>query len=54
LKLVGVTASWPAAATPDPEIGMFKVGLGAVEVIVTFPPAAPDEAGLNETLKLVL
>ena len=54
LKPVGVTASCPAATAPDPERGIVNVGLAAVEVMVTFPLAAPDEVGAKDTLKLLL
>jgi hypothetical protein len=54
LKPVGVTASCPAATAPDPEKGIVNVGLAAVEVIVTFPLAAPDDVGANDTLKPML
>jgi len=54
LRPVGVTASCPAATAPDPERGIVNVGLAAVEVMVTFPLAAPDEVGAKDTLKLLL
>ena len=54
LKPVGVTASCPAAPAPDPERGIVNVGLAPVDVIVTFPLAAPDDVGANDTLKAML
>jgi hypothetical protein len=54
LKLVGVTASCPAATAPDPNRGIVSVGLGDVEVTVTLPLVAPEDVGANDTVKLVL
>lgn len=39
---------------PVPESEIVSVGLGAFEVIVTFPDAAPAAWGVKITLKLVL
>jgi hypothetical protein len=39
---------------PVPDSGIAKVGLEALEVIVTLPVAVPADVGLNETVKLAL
>ena len=52
-RLVGFDPSAPGA-TPVPDNGMFRVGLDAVEVIVTLPLTLPTEAAVNVTLKLAL
>ena len=51
---VGVTLRVPTAEVPDPESGTARLGFDAFEVIVALPPAAPEEAGVNVTLKFVL
>src|SRR5208283_5066778 len=53
-SVVGLTASCPVAAVPVPDKAMVRVGLEALEVIVTLPLAPAAEVGANETLKLVL
>jgi hypothetical protein len=53
-RVPGATVSWPAAEVPVPDSGIVKVGLDAVDVIVTLPLAAPAVSGANETLKLAL
>jgi hypothetical protein len=53
LRLVGFDTRVPGVV-PVPDNGMVKVGFDAVEVTVTVPVLAPEEAGVNETLKLVL
>jgi hypothetical protein len=50
---VGETASWGVAfVVPVPESGIVSVGLGAFEVIVTFPLALPAAPGVKLTLKV--
>ena len=53
-SVAGLTVNCPAATAPVPERAIFKVGLDAFEVIATFPLTVPAEAGVKETLKLVL
>jgi len=53
LRLVGFDPSVPWA-TPVPDNGMVRVGLDAVEVIVTLPLALAADVGANLTLKVVL
>ena len=54
-SVVGATVSCPAAPpVPVPERGTTKVESDASEIIVTSPFTAPVEAGLNETLKVLL
>ena len=53
LSVVGLAAKAPAD-TPVPVTGMVKVGLGAFDVRVTFPLAAPLAAGVNVTLKVAV
>jgi hypothetical protein len=53
LRLVGFEPSAPAA-TPAPDNGTLRVGVGAFEVIVTLPLAFAADCGANVTLKLVL
>ena len=52
-RLVGFDVRAPAA-TPVPDKGIVRVGFEALEVIVTFPLAAPADAGVNETLNVAL
>lgn len=52
-RLVGFAPSAPGA-TPVPDIGMFSVGLDAVEVIVTLPLTLPVAPGVNPTEKAAL
>jgi hypothetical protein len=54
LKLVGVTASCPAATAPAPDNGMARLGLEAFEVMVTLPLTDPATVGANFTAKVVL
>ena len=53
LRLVGFDPSAPAA-TPAPDNGTVRVGVGAFEVIVTLPVALAAVCGANVTLKLAL
>jgi hypothetical protein len=53
LRLVGFAPRVPWA-TPVPDNGMVKVGLDAVEVMVTLPLALAADWGANATLKLAL
>src|SRR5579863_76852 len=53
-RVVGLTVSWPAAAVPVPDNGIFNVGFDAFEVTATLPLAAPADVGANTTVKLVL
>jgi hypothetical protein len=53
LRLVGFDASAPAA-TPAPDNGTVRVGVGAFEVIVMLPVAFAADCGANVTLKLAL
>jgi len=53
-RVVGETASCPAAATPVPDNGMVRVGLDALEAMVTLPVTLPADVGVNVTLKLAL
>ena len=53
LRLVGFDPSVPGA-TPVPDNGMVRLGLEAVEVMVTLPLALPADAGVNVTLRLAL
>jgi hypothetical protein len=52
-RLLGLDPSTPGA-TPVPDKGMVKVGLGAFEVMVTLPLAFAADCGVKVTLKLVL
>ncbi len=53
LRLVGLDPSTPGAS-PLPERGTVKVGLGAFDVTVTFPLALPETVGANLTVNEVL
>ena len=53
-RVVGLTVSCPTAVTPVPDKGIVSVGFDAFELTVTFPVTAPADAGVNETLKVVL
>jgi len=53
LRLVGFDPSVPWA-TPVPDKGIVRVGLDAVEVMVTLPLAIAADVGANLTLKVVL
>ena len=53
-SVAGATLSWPTADVPAPDSGIVKVESLAVEVIVTFPLALPEEFGVNLTVKVVL
>ena len=53
LRLVGFDPSAPGAI-PVPDNGMFRVGLEALEVIVTLPLALPADVGVNVTVKVAL
>src|SRR5215472_4773880 len=53
LRLVGFAPSAPAV-TPVPVRGMVRVGLEALEVMVTEPVALPAAAGVKVTLKVAL
>ena len=52
-KLVGFDPSAPAV-TPVPDRAIFKFGFDAVDVMATFPLAAPAAVGANDTLKVAL
>jgi hypothetical protein len=53
LRLVGLPPSAPAA-TPAPDNGTVRVGVGAFDVIVTLPLALAADCGANVTLKVAL
>ena len=53
LRVVGFDPSVPWA-THVPVTGMVRVGLDAVEVMVTLPLALAADVGANLTLKVVL
>ena len=53
-EIVGETLSCPIAAAPVPVRGMVRVGLEALEVMVTVPVALPAAVGVNVTLKVAL
>ena len=53
-RVVGETASCPAAAVPVPESGIVSVELDAFEVMVTLPLALAAEGGVNVTLNVAL
>lgn len=53
LRLVGFDASAPAA-TPAPDNGTVRVGVGAFEVIVMLPVAFAADCGANVTVKPAL
>ena len=53
LRLVGFEPSAPGA-TPVPDKGMVRVGVGAFEVMVMLPLAFAADCGENVTLKLAL
>jgi len=52
-RLLGLDPSAPGA-TPVPDKGIVRVGLEAVEVIVTLPLTLPVDPGVNVALKLTL
>jgi hypothetical protein len=54
LKVLGLTASCPTAATPVPESGMVSVGFDAFELTVTVPLAAAAVVGVKVTLNVAL
>jgi hypothetical protein len=51
-KLVGERTSCPVAAVPVPDRAMVRVGLEALEVMVTVPVALPGTVGAKVTLKV--
>jgi len=53
LRLVGFDPSVPCV-TPVPVTGMVRVGLDAVEAMVTLPLALAADIGANTTLNVVL
>ena len=53
LRLVGFDPSVPCV-TPVPVTGIVRVGLDAVEVMVTLPLALAADSGANATLNVVL
>src|SRR5262252_213780 len=53
LRVVGFDPSAPAV-TPVPVRGLVRVGLEALEVMVTLPVTRPPDVGLNTTLKVAL
>ena len=53
LRLVGFDPSVPCA-TPVPVTGIVRVGLDAVEVMVTLPLALAADWGANATLNVAL
>ena len=53
LRLVGFDPSVPCV-TPVPVTGIVRVGLDAVEVMVTLPLALAADVGANLTLKAAL
>jgi hypothetical protein len=53
LRLVGLEPSAPGVI-PVPVNGMVRVGLDAVEVIVTLPLTPPADGGANLTVKVAL
>lgn len=53
LRLVGLDDNAPGAV-PVPESGMLRVGLDAVEVMVTLPLGLPADRGAKVTLKVEL
>jgi hypothetical protein len=55
LMLAGLTASCPAVAVPpEPESGIERDGLAALDVIESAPLTAPLDVGANATLKVKL
>ena len=52
-RLVGLAPSVPGV-TPVPDRGMVRIGLEALEVIVTLPLLLPAEDGLNKTVKFAV
>ena len=52
-RLLGLAPSAPGA-TPVPDKGMVKVGLGAFEVMVTLPLAFAADCGVKVTLNVAL
>ena len=53
LRLVGFDPSVPCV-TPVPVTGIVRVGLDAVEVMVTLPLALAADSGANVTVKVAL
>jgi len=53
VRLVGFEVSAPGA-TPAPDNGTVRVGVGAFEVMVTLPPSLAGDGGANMTLKVAL
>ena len=53
LRLVGFDPSVPCV-TPVPVTGIVKVGLDAVDVMVTLPLTVPADRGANLTVKVAL
>ena len=53
LRLVGIDPSVPCV-TPVPVTGIVRVGLDAVEVMVTLPLAVAADWGANATLNVAL
>ena len=53
LRVVGLAVKAPGK-TPVPVTGIVNVGLGAFEVRVTLPLAAPLAVGVNVTLNVAL
>ena len=52
-RVLGLDPSAPGA-TPVPDKGMVKVGLGAFEVMVTVPLALAADCGVNVALNVAL
>lgn len=53
-SVLGVTLSCPAPAVPVPDRGIVRVGLDAVEVMVTLPLTVAADCGANVTAKVAL
>jgi len=53
-KLVEERTSCPVAAAPVPDRAMVRVGLEALEVMLTVPVALPAAVGVKVTLKVAL
>jgi len=54
LSDVGLALSCPGVAVPVPDRASVRDGSEASDVIVTFPPAVPDEVGANLTLTVAV
>ena len=52
--VVGATESCPIATVPVPDKGIVRVGLEALDVMLTLPLALPADDGANETLNVAL